>query len=177
MSWSPGQNFQVINRFLTIDTRIQFKILCRQPSIIQELNKTKLYNLDKENPNMKIAIHGRIGRFVGCLPLQSDFDAIASQLSSTTQDDKDVKREVLIKFYKDLWKKIEHETFTLYQDSCEMNETIFIINSYSNLTGSEINTEQAAQLRKGKQQEQSKKASNKKENENKELHSHHRHTN
>lgn len=155
LSWTPVE--PAIDRFLTSDTHIKLTILCREPtvnaSVAREQIKQQKYKTDQEFPNAKIHIRGRIGRVVGCLPLQSD-----PFLSKSQKNDPNVKdtvaeqRETLLNYYTELWREMEVRTFAAHLDSCQHDTELFI-DEYSNTTGPKTSPKEAARLR----QEQLKK--------------------
>lgn len=145
LSWSPSESPPIIDRFLTNNTQIQLKILCREPStnasVVREQIKKKLYQLDKTVKDTNIKITGRIGRVIGCLPLQSDL------LTSATHDDKNAQKMIGQMYYEQLWKEMEQRTFTASQSDCDYSGTHLYIDEYSPIKKPEITPEQAIKLR------------------------------
>ncbi|CAF4576773.1 unnamed protein product, partial [Rotaria sp. Silwood2] len=145
ISWSQNEQVPLIDRFLTNNTKIQLKILCREPSlnasVTQDQIKKKLYKLDKTVKDTNITIRGRIGRVVGCLPIQSD------SFTSTTEDDKNAQKNLLQMYYNLIWKEMEQRTFTARQSDCDYSGTNLFIEEYSDIIIPEITPEQAILLR------------------------------
>jgi hypothetical protein len=145
MSWSPNEPAPIIDRFLTNNTQIQLKILCREPSsnasVTRQLIKKKLYKLDKTVKDTSIKIRGRIGRVIGCLPLQSDV------FISSTQVDTNAQKNIWQMFYEQLWKEMEQRTFTASQTDCDYTGTHLYIDEYSNIQKPKISPAQAMELR------------------------------
>jgi len=145
LSWTPSEPAPIIDRFLTNNTKIQLKINCREPtmnaSAVLELIKKKLYKLDKTVKDTNIKIRGRIGRIIGCLPLQSDISVSASQ------DDKNTQKNVWQVYYEQLWNEMEQRTFTASQTDCDYTGTHLYINEYSDIKKPVISQEEAIKLR------------------------------
>ncbi len=145
MSWSPNEPAPIIDRFLTNNTKIQLKVLCREPSMnastTREQIKKKLYKLDKTAKDTTIKIRGRIGRVIGCLPLQSDISVSASQ------DDKNAQKNVWQMYYEQLWKEMEQKTFSALQTDCDYTGTHLYISDQSDIIKPEISQEKAMKLR------------------------------
>jgi hypothetical protein len=145
MSWSPGEPTPMIDRFLTNNTQIQLKILCREPStnasVTRERIKKKLYKLDQTVKDTNIKIYGRIGRVIGCLPLQSDI------LLSASQEDKNSPKNIWQKYYEQLWKEMEQRTFTASQTDCDYTGTHLQIEEYSQIQKPKISRAEAIKLR------------------------------
>jgi hypothetical protein len=157
ISWPITDTSPVVDRFLSDGSQIQLKILCREPtintSVTQEQIKNKVYNVDKKNLQTKIHITGRVGRVVGCLPVQSDAFVTASQLAAASKDTKEAV-SLSQTIYTKLWKEMEIRTFQAHLDSCDYITELFI-DEYSNITGPEISPEKAAQLRRAQLELQS----------------------
>ena len=137
-----------IERFLTNQTRIQLKVLCRMPSsnvtITQEQIRQQSYQLDKTMKDSNIKITGRIGRVVGCLPLQPE-TFIRSK--SSTQEEKNVQRDRWQIYYEQLWKQMEQRTFTAHQSDCDYTGTHVYLDDYSPMKQPEISPDEAIKLR------------------------------
>ena len=119
LSWTVSGSSPVVDRFLTNQTSIQLKLFCSEQTSIS-ISNNKSGNvikkkLDPTHKNTKINIKGRIGRFVGCLPLQSDTFISTNQLTKDTKDE----ISILKTFYDDLWKRMEKKTFIIEQMSCD----------------------------------------------------------
>ncbi|CAF2705399.1 unnamed protein product [Rotaria sp. Silwood2] len=144
LSLSRSASIPVLDRFLTNDTQIQLKILCRESSAnIKETQNQIKRILNKEYEKKKVEIRGRIGRIVGCLPLQSDAFVATNQL--TSKDSRDAQ-SLLQTFYDDLWKQMEQRTFTMQQVNCE-NSVELDVYEYSNIKVPDISPEKAVELR------------------------------
>ncbi|CAF2687486.1 unnamed protein product [Rotaria sp. Silwood2] len=144
LSLSRSASIPVLDRFLTNDTQIQLKILCRESSAnIKETQNQIKRILNKEYEKKKVEIRGRIGRIVGCLPLQSDAFLATNQL--TSKDSRDAQ-SLLQTFYDDLWKQMEQRTFTMQQVNCE-NSVELDVYEYSNIKVPDISPEKAVELR------------------------------
>ncbi|CAF0827553.1 unnamed protein product [Rotaria sordida] len=145
ISWDQNEQVPIIDRFLTSDTQIQLKILCRESSlntsVTRELIKKKLYKLNEKVTDTNIIIRGRIGRVVGCLPMQSD------PFISTTQEDKNTEKKLLQIYYDLMWKEMEQMTFTAKQSDCDYSGTHLVIEQYSDIKKPEISPQQAIKLR------------------------------
>ncbi|CAF1277776.1 unnamed protein product, partial [Rotaria sordida] len=145
ISWDQNEQVPIIDRFLTGDTQIQLKILCRESSlntsVTRELIKKKLYKLNEKVTDTNIIIRGRIGRVVGCLPMQSD------PFISTTQEDKNTEKKLLQIYYDLMWKEMEQMTFTAKQSDCDYSGTHLVIEQYSDIKKPEISPQQAIKLR------------------------------
>jgi hypothetical protein len=145
MSWTPNEPSPIIDRFLFNNTQIQLKILCREPTlnatITREQIKKKLYKLDKTAKDTNIKIRGRIGRIIGCLPLQSD------ALISATQDEKNEQKNIWQIYYEQIWKEMEQRTFTAHQSDCDYSGIHLFIDDYSSIKKPVISPEQAIKLR------------------------------
>jgi hypothetical protein len=144
LSWSSSGSSPVVDRFLTTNTQIQLKILCAEPTpningSREQIKKT----LNKQHQNTKVQISGRIGRIVGCLPLQSDTFMTTNQL---TKDNKDTQNSLQI-FYEELWKEMEQRTFKMQRVKCGYNEYLKV-DEYTNTTAPEILPEKVLELRK-----------------------------
>ena len=100
LSWKRLE--PAIDRFLMNNTYISLTTLCLDSkinaSVAQEQIKKKTYKTDTDNPNAKIHIEGRIGRVVGCLPLQSDPFLSNSQVRPTGKS-ADEERDQMDDFY------------------------------------------------------------------------------
>ncbi|CAF1058358.1 unnamed protein product [Rotaria sp. Silwood1] len=146
LSWSSNESPTIVDRFLTYNTQLQLKLSCREPSI--NINKTQGHqiekNSNKEYEKTKVEITGRIGRIVGCLPLQADTFMITNQL--TSKDNKDTQ-SLSQTFYEQLWKQMEIRQFKMKPGNCEYLIELDI-DEYKNITGPEITPEQAAESRK-----------------------------
>ncbi|CAF1342886.1 unnamed protein product [Rotaria sp. Silwood1] len=144
MSWSLNDSHSIEDRFLTNDTQIQLKILCREPSA--NVNQTQgqiKKNLNKEYGKTKIQIYGRIGRVVGCLPLQAATPLATNQLPLV--DNKDLQK-LLLQYYNELlWKRMEQRIFKTQQVNCDYSGELYF-DEYSNIRGPEISSEQASKL-------------------------------
>ena len=132
ISWTGNENSPLIDRFLTNNSRIQLKIRCREPksntSIGREQIKNKKYQFDKTFKDITIQIRGRIGRVVGCLPLQSTAFSVVS-----------IKEKALLQGYYDrLWKEMEQRTFIASQTDCDYTGTHLNIDQYSDIKNPEI---------------------------------------
>jgi hypothetical protein len=148
LSWSSTGSSPIVDRFLTSNTQIQLKIICREPTPNANVTREQTKKaLNKQHENTKVQINGRIGRIVGCLPLQSDTFMSTNQL---TKDNKD-SRNVLQTFYDDLWKQMEQRTFKMHEVKCEYDGYLQV-NQYNNITGPEISPEKVLELRKKYQQ-------------------------
>jgi hypothetical protein len=144
LSWTSSGSSPVVDRFLTTNTQIQLKILCAEPT--PNINGTREQIkkiLNKQHESTKVQISGRIGRIVGCLPLQSDTFMTTNQL---TKDSKDA-RNVLQTFYDDLWKQMEQRSFTMQQVKCG-DDGYLQVNEYTNITGPEILPDKVLESRK-----------------------------
>ncbi|CAF1569779.1 unnamed protein product [Rotaria magnacalcarata] len=145
LSWSPNEQVPIVDRFLTSNTKIELKILCREllsnASVTRDQIKKKLYKLDQTIKDTTIKVRGRIGRVVGCLPLQSD------ALISTTKDDKNLQKDFWQMYYEQIWKEMEQRTFTATQSDCDYSGTQLYIEEYSDIKKPEISPEQAINLR------------------------------
>lgn len=141
MSWSATQSPPLIDRFLNNHSRIQLKILCREPttnaSVTREQIKTKKYQLDKTIKDTTIQITGRIGRIIGCLPLQADV---------LSNGDKNTQNNILQSFYDQLWKRMEQRTFSASQIDCDYTGTHVNIDKYSDIQPPE-NTKNTKKVR------------------------------
>ena len=145
ISWSPNEPVPIIDRFLTNNTQIQLKVLCREPtmnaSATREQIKKNTYKLDKLVKDTNIKIRGRIGRVTGCLPLQSD------TLISTTNDDKNSQKNIWQIYYDQIWKEVEQRSFVAHQTDCDYSGTHLLIDEYSEIKKPEVSLEQAMKLR------------------------------
>jgi hypothetical protein len=139
LSWTPSGSSPIVDRFLTDNTQIQLKILCREPNT----NGTEK-TLNAENRKTKIQISGRIGHIVGCLPLQSDTFMTTNQL--TSKENKE-SPSVLGSYYQDLWKQMEQRPFTMQTVTCDYQGEL-TVEEYKKLIPPEISPAQAAELRK-----------------------------
>ncbi|CAF3927023.1 unnamed protein product [Adineta steineri] len=145
LSWSLTGSSPVIDRFLTSDTQIQLKLLCREPTTNTNQTEAEIRkSLSSIYDKIKIKISGRIGRIVGCLPLQSD-----AFMTSNKMPSKDAKetRNMLQTFYEELWKEMEIRTFVMEAADCDFAGQLDV-NQYTNMTGPEISPEKAQELRK-----------------------------
>ena len=139
LSWTASGSSPVVDRFLTSNTDIQLKLLCREPNT----NGTgKLLN--KEYGKTRVQIRGRIGHVIGCLPLQSDTFMTTNQL--TAKDNKD-SRPALQTFYEDLWRQMEQRKFVMDIINCDYQGDL-TVKEYSSLTPPEISPAEAAELKK-----------------------------
>ncbi|CAF0768134.1 unnamed protein product [Rotaria sp. Silwood1] len=145
ISWSQNEQIPLIDRFLTNNTQIQLKILCREPSlnasVTQEQIKRKLYKLDKTVKDTSITIRGRISRITGCLPIQSD------AFIPTTQKDKNSQKNVLEIDYERLLKQMEQRTFIAKQSDCDYSGTHLFIEKYSDIIKLDTTPKKAIKLR------------------------------
>lgn len=145
LSFSPSEQVPIIDRFLTDKTQIQLKILCRESSsnatVTRDQIKKKLYNLDKTVKDTTIRIRGRIGRVVGCLPLQSD------TLISMKKDDKNLQKDFWQMYYEQIWKEMEQRTFVAKQSDCDYSGTHLLIDEYSEIKKPEVSINEAAKSR------------------------------
>ncbi|UJR34963.1 hypothetical protein I4U23_027741 [Adineta vaga] len=145
LSWTSTESNPIIERFLTNNTQIQLKILCRESttnvSTTRDQIKNKAYKLDQTVKGATIKIRGRIGHAVGCLPLQAD------ALLSSIQEDKTTQKTVVDAYYSEMWKEMEQRTFTALQTDCDYSGTHLFIEEYSDIKPPEITPEQAAKLR------------------------------
>ncbi|CAF3542068.1 unnamed protein product, partial [Rotaria sp. Silwood1] len=123
LSLSRSASISVLDRFLTNNTQIQLKIFCHESS--NDIKETQ--------SQIKVEIRGRIGRVVGCLPLQSDASIATNQL--TSKDSRDAQN-LLQTFYDNLWKQMEQRAFTMQQVNCE-NSIELDVDEYSNIKGPE----------------------------------------
>ena len=118
LSWTSADRPQLLDRFLENNTRIQLKVLCREPasntSVTREQIKKKLYKLEQLAKDTKIEISGRIGRVTGCLPLQSEGERIS---------------------YEEVWEQMEYRTFQARQSTCDLSGTQLFIDRYSPVIG------------------------------------------
>lgn len=144
LSWSSGGSVPVVDRFLTSDTQIQLKIHCRQPSLNINENQGKTKGNSNENDATKFQIHGRIGHFTRCLPLQSEAFMTANQLAS--KDTKDSENTIL-NLYNELWEEMDQRRFTMQQVDCDYTNELYF-DEYTNITKSKISPEKAAEYRK-----------------------------
>ena len=128
-SWSPTEQFQLIDRFLTNNTQIQFKILCHQTSLNDNVTRgpIKKKKLNTTLKNVDIKVHGRIGRIIGCLPIQH------GQLISKTQQDENSGENIFQMEYERLWARMDFKTFTATQLECSSSENYLSIENYSDI--------------------------------------------
>jgi len=147
LSWA--ENEPALDRFLMNNTYVSLTTLCVDPSInstlAKEQIKKKTYQTDKDNPNAKIHIRGKIGRIVGCLPLQSDPFLSKTQVKSGKSVDEE--RQRMADFYNELWNEMEYRTFAAHIDSCQHDTELFI-DEYSKLIPPRVSPEEAKKLRK-----------------------------
>ena len=148
LSWSTSQRPTSIERFLTNQTRIQLKVLCRIPSnnvtTTREQIQQQTYQLDKTMKDTNIKITGRIGRVVGCLPLQPE-TFVSSKASK--QEEKNDQRDPWVIYYDQLWKQMEQRTFTAHQSDCDYTGTHVYVDDYSPMKQPEISPDEAMKLR------------------------------
>ncbi|CAF3332897.1 unnamed protein product [Rotaria socialis] len=138
LSWSSRGISPVVDRFLTGDTQIALKLFCPESST--NLNETQgqmRKPSDKDHEKTKIKITGRIGRVVGCLPLQSDTLMTTNQLSS--KDNKE-SRGMSEEVYSNLWKQMEIREFIMQETNCDDSGALYV-DQYKNITGPEISPE------------------------------------
>lgn len=151
LSWSPNE--PALDRFLSKNTRIRLTTLCRESSVnssvVRQQIKDKTYKTDKENPNAKIHITGRIGRVLRCLPLQSDPFLTNNQIRSNSKDH-DEERAALASFYNRLWSEMEHRTFAAHLNSCE-HDSELVIDEYSEIIPPTISADQSVKDREEEQ--------------------------
>lgn len=121
ISWTGNENSPLIDRFLTNNSRIQLKILCRE--------RNKNTSVTREHiKDTTVQIRGRIGRVVGCLPLQSNaFITVSSK-----------EKNLLQGYYDRLWKEMEQRTFIASQTDCDNTGTHLNIDQYSEIKKPEI---------------------------------------
>mgnify|MGYP001027600468 CR=1 FL=1 len=147
LSWSATEPVPIVDRFLTNNSQIQLKLICREPtvnaSVVQQQIKKKTYKLNKQITNTNIKIRGRIGRIVSCLPLQSD----VLLATNNQQQDKSNEKNLWLEYYNRLWKEMEQRTFVASQTDCDYTGTHVNIDSYSPIERPEISHQQAIQLR------------------------------
>ena len=147
LSWSRTEPAPVTDRFLTNNTQIQLKVLCRETTVnttaTREQIKKKLYNLDKTVKDITIKIRGRIGRVTGCLPLQSDI-----LLTSDQDTDKNLQTNIWQKYYEQIWKQMEQRTFTASQTDCDYSGAHLYIDQYSDIIKPQITQKDIIKLRK-----------------------------
>lgn len=148
LSWTATGSSPVVDRFLTGNTQIRLNVLCLKPTL--DTNKTqdktkKISNQEYKNKNIEVG--GRIGRFPGCLPLQSDTFMTTNQL---TKDTKDSQSE-LRKFYDGLWDQMEVKTFKMVEVKCDFTGDLQI-EEFSNITGPTLSPEKVLESRKKTQQ-------------------------
>ncbi|CAF3305085.1 unnamed protein product [Rotaria sp. Silwood2] len=134
-----------IPRFLTSDTQIQLKILCREPSAntnnVQGQIEKDLRNYYGKT---KVQINGRIGRIVGCLPSQSD--ACVFSNTSSSKHNEYLQFIWYHYYYYILWKQMKQKTFKMVVVDCEYAGELYI-DECSNITGPEISREKVTELR------------------------------
>jgi len=145
LSWTASGSSPAVDRFLTNQTLIKLQVLCRELTISANATKEQIRKgLKSEHKKTKITINGKIGRFVGCLPLQSDTFMATSQLDN--KDTKDV-RSVMDIYYQNLWKEVEQKQFTMKDVECGFDGYL-ALDTYSDLTKPEISPEEIAEARK-----------------------------
>jgi hypothetical protein len=145
LSWSATGSSPALDRFLTSDTQILLKIICNEPNTkpngTEGLTKHVLYDQHKDS---RLQISGRIGRIVGCLPLESDTFMTTNKLTSKDNKDTQTLRE---SFYEDLWKQMEQRKFRMVDVKCSYDGYLQV-ESFENMTAPEISPEKAEELRK-----------------------------
>jgi hypothetical protein len=145
LSWSRSGSSPVVDRFLTSNTQIQLQLLCREPSTNTNQTQDQIRkSLSKAYEKTKVQISGRIGRVVGCLPLQSDSFMTANKLA--TKDKKDLQNTFQA-YYEDLWKEMEIRKFVMEPANCEYSGALSV-NDYGSIIEPEISPEKALELRK-----------------------------
>jgi hypothetical protein len=141
VSWLPAERTRIIERFLSNNTRIDLKVVCREPTndvtFTQQQIKKKLDRLNKTPVDTNIRIRGRISRVLGCLPLPAD----ASSVTVTRhRDDKRPVQDTWRTFDDDLAKRLEKKTFEAHQSDCDHTGSHLYIDQYSRLVPAEISS-------------------------------------
>lgn len=145
LSWTATGSSPAVDRFLTNKTLLKLQVLCREITISANATKEQIRKgLKSEHKKTKISISGRIGRFVGCLPLQSDTFMTSNQLSG--KDMKDVRPAMEI-YYENLWREVESKTFSMKDVECGYDGYLQV-EDYSELNKPEISPEEVAEKRK-----------------------------
>lgn len=145
LSWTLSGSSPVVDRFLSRDTHIQLRLLCREPSTNTNQTQEQIRkSLNKNYAKTKVTISGRIGRIVGCLPLQSDSFMTASKRASKDGAD---SRTIMQSFYEDLWKEMEIRKFEMKDAPCEYDGEL-AVEQYFNMTDPEISPDEALAKRK-----------------------------
>ncbi|CAF1418853.1 unnamed protein product [Adineta steineri] len=145
LSWSPNEPTPLIDRFLSNNTQIQLQILCHESttnvSVVLDQVKKKSYKFNKAPKDVTIKIRGRIGRVVGCLPLQSD------TLMNIAQEDKNAQKSLSQAYYDQIWNEMEQRTFTASQSDCDYSGAHLYIEEYSDIKKPKISKEEAIKTR------------------------------
>lgn len=146
LSWTASGSSPAVDRFLTNLTQIQLEILCNEPN--SRPNATQgipKQVLNKEHETAKVQISGRIGRVVGCLPLQADTFMTTNQLTSKDDNKEGVNK--MQTYYDELWDRMEQRSFEMVQMTC--NEKGYLqVQMYSNTTAPRIIPSKAGETRK-----------------------------
>ena len=144
LSWTRAGTSPVVDRFLSSDTQILLRLLCREQSTNTNQTQAQIRkSLNKNYDKTKILINGRIGRIVGCLPLQSESFLTASKTSSKDGVD---ANSMFQRIYQDLWSEMEIRTFTMESAFCEYDGELSV-DKYTPMTGPEISPEKAFERR------------------------------
>lgn len=159
LSWLPFERMQLIDRFLSNQTRIQLKLRCQElgynGTVTKEQIRSKLSNLDKTVKDTTIKISGRIGRVKGCLPLQPNTLSTKSQM---TPEETLSQHDTLTSYYEGLWRTMERRTFEAHQSDCDDSGTHFILDKLSDIIPPELSEkEMIASLEKKTRANQSSK--------------------
>lgn len=148
LSWTANGLSPAVDRFLTNQTQIQLKILCNEFN--SQPNRTEgpiKQVLNKEHETIKVQITGRIGRIVGCLPLQADSFMTTSQLGSKENKDEPNKVQSL---YEKLWDRMEIRRFDMVEVTCAQKEEYLQVQSYGSISGPEVKSEKTREANKNK---------------------------
>lgn len=145
LSWTANGLSPAVDRFLTNSTQIQLQILCNEFN--SQSNRTEgpiKQVLNKEHETIKVQISGRIGRVVGCLPLQADSFMASNPMGS--KDNKDESNRVQ-SLYDKLWDRMEIRRFDMVEVSCAEKEYLQV-QSYATMTEPEVKSGEANKNKK-----------------------------
>ncbi|CAF1107686.1 unnamed protein product [Adineta ricciae] len=144
LSWTRAGISPVVDRFLSSDTQILLRLLCREQSTNTNQTQAQIRkSLNKNYDKTKVLIRGKIGRIVGCLPLQSESFLTASKTSSKDAVD---ATSMFQKIYENLWNEMEIRNFAMEPAFCEYDGELFV-DEYAPMTGPKISPEKAFELR------------------------------
>jgi hypothetical protein len=145
LSWTASGSSPAVDRFLTNNTQVQLKIICNEPNTKSNVTQGQIKQiLYDQHKNTKVKISGRIGRIVGCLPLESNTFMTTNKLTSKDNKDTQTMQDAS---YEGLWKQMEQRKFTMIDVKCDSNGYLQVEN-YETMTGPEITPEKAEEIKK-----------------------------